>query len=117
MPDQNEQRMYDDQVAGNPTVNETQVRRAGRAVDDQRAVQALQDGDVAGAGSVQGGQTAEERGEARRGDDTSAQLTPSAQNAADSKSRTGKTQGQRVAEAQAAEDGDDASKTSRRTTR
>jgi len=103
MPDQNEQRMYDDRVSGNPTVNETMVRRAGRAVDDQRAAEALQAGDVAGAGSVQSGQTAEDRGEVRRDGDTSAQLTPSAQNAAESKSQTGLTQSQRTDAAQAEE--------------
>lgn len=106
-PDSNEERMYDNQIAGNPTVNETQVRRAGRRLDDDRAAEALREGDVVGAGTVQEGQTAAERDETatRRGDqsdgegaDTSAQRTPSAQSAAESKSRTGKTQSQRTAE-------------------
>lgn len=56
-----EQRMYDDKLAGNPTVNETQVRRAGRLLDDARAAEALRAGDYAAAGSVQLGQTADER--------------------------------------------------------
>lgn len=100
-PSNDEQRMYDNEISGNPTVNETQVRRAGRSLDDNRAAEALRDGDIAGAGSVQNGQTAEERGEAERNHDrdnadTSAQMTPSARNAAESKSRTGKTQSQRT---------------------
>lgn len=92
MPDPNEERMYDDTIAGNPTVNETQVRRAGRAIDDQVAVDALQAGDVEGAGSVQRGQVTRER----RDDDTSANRTASAENARESKSQTGKTQSQRT---------------------
>lgn len=94
-PFPDEQRMYDDQVAGNPNVNETQVRRAGRLADDQRALDELRGGNTAEAGSVQSGETAADRDES---DDQNnmTQPTASAKNAAESKSRTGKTQSQRT---------------------
>jgi hypothetical protein len=72
-----ESTLYENQIAGNTEVNETQVRRAGRLVDDRRAADALQGGDLLGAASVQQGRTAEERADdaardrksSRKGDD------------------------------------------------
>jgi len=90
----NEERMYDDQIAGNPRVNETQVRRAGRLIDDRAAADALQSGDLAGAGSVQGGQTAADRGD--EPDPTDGRKTASARNAEDAASRSGQTQNRRL---------------------
>jgi hypothetical protein len=91
LPD--ETRMYDDQVSGNPTVNETQVRRAGRLLDDQAAADALKSGDTVGAGSVQNGELTRSDAD---GDDTAGRTTASARNAQESKSRTGKTQNDRL---------------------
>jgi len=45
--------MYADQLAGNVNVNETQIRRGGRLLDDMAAAQAIRAGDYAGAGRVQ----------------------------------------------------------------